>query len=88
MEQWDTDMSIFATFTPFLSGIHLETLPCVKSLKVLDTAHNCAKCGDHRTRVIGRTESPSAIHVRCNRCGHVFSVSTAGSVSDGEKKQR
>src|SRR5580765_3241246 len=31
----------------------------------------CAKCGDHRTRVIGQSPQPTITYIRCEKCGHV-----------------
>jgi hypothetical protein len=29
----------------------------------------CPKCGSHRTEIVGRTNAPPTIVVRCNACG-------------------
>jgi hypothetical protein len=37
----------------------------------------CAKCGSHRTQVIGRLEDGKTLIIRCNACGaHSTVVST------------
>ena len=36
--------------------------------------HVCPKCGSHRTEVIGSSETPPAIMLRCNVCGERSSV--------------
>lgn len=35
----------------------------------------CPHCGSHRTEVVGRTDTPPAIVVRCNACGERSVVS-------------
>jgi hypothetical protein len=37
----------------------------------------CAKCGSHRTQIIGRLEDGKTLIIRCNACGaHSTVVST------------
>lgn len=39
----------------------------------------CPKCGSHRTEVVGSTDAPPAIMLRCNACGERSSVPVEGN---------
>lgn len=34
----------------------------------------CPKCGSHRTRVIGMTDDPNLVKLRCGACGAISTV--------------
>jgi hypothetical protein len=34
----------------------------------------CPKCGSHRTQVIGMTDDPNRVKVRCGACGAISTV--------------
>jgi uncharacterized Zn finger protein len=34
----------------------------------------CPKCGSHRTQVIGMTDDPNRVKVRCGACGVISTV--------------
>jgi hypothetical protein len=34
----------------------------------------CPKCGNHRTRIVGRSGNPPGVYHRCESCEYVFSV--------------
>jgi hypothetical protein len=42
----------------------------------------CAKCGSHRTQVIGRLEDGKTLIVRCNACGAHSTVMATRTASE------
>jgi uncharacterized Zn finger protein len=34
----------------------------------------CPKCGSHRTQVVGMTDDPNRVKVRCGACGAISTV--------------
>jgi transcription elongation factor Elf1 len=35
----------------------------------------CPKCGSHRTQIIGITDDPNRVKLRCGACGAISTVS-------------
>jgi uncharacterized Zn finger protein len=37
---------------------------------------SCSKCGSAETTILGQSNAPALMFVRCNACGHIYGETT------------